>query len=186
VNATGILDASAHAWPPEAGLVPCFLPPADAQGSATALARAQATLESPAFRDALLETVVGATSALGLYPPLPPDAELPSFELLALASASVRLRALPICVHPVDGDELLVAAHGHVLRVPADPRLRALIARLNAGSAVALRELLEPFEREALIEVGERQFASSPEEVVALLEALARFRALELLDPARG
>jgi hypothetical protein len=98
--------------------------------------------------------------------------------------AQVRLRALPIAIHPLDDDVMLVAAHGHVLRIPRDPRLVALLERLNARGAVALRDLLEPFAHEPRIEVGERDFTASPDEVVALLEALARFRAVELVGPS--
>jgi hypothetical protein len=181
VGMTSIFDATEHAWPPAAGFVPCFASSSTPQATAPALARAQATLASSAFQDALTEVVVGAVSALGLYPPPPPDAELPAFASEALASAEIRLRALPIAVHPLDDDVMLVAAHGHVLRIPRDPRLVALLERLNARGAVAVRDLLEPFARTPRIEVGERDFTASPDEVVALLEALARFRAIELV-----
>lgn len=177
VGATGILDASEHVWPPAAGFVPCST--SGAQPFAPALARAQATLDSEPFQDALTEVVIGAVSALGLFPPLPPDEDIPPFDAKALAGAAFRLRALPIALHPLDADAMLVAAHGHALRIPRDPRLVGLIERLNERAPLALRELLEPFARAPRVEVEGREFEASPDEVVALLEALARFRALE-------
>jgi hypothetical protein len=184
LNRTDVLDAGELPAEPAAGFVPCFTTSSLAAAAAPALARAQATLASPGFQDALAEVVVGAISALGLYPPMAPDAELAPFEAGALAGASLRLRALPIAVHPLDADTMFVAAHGHVLRVPSDPRLVTLIERLDAGSAIPLGELLEPFMRSPHIEVGGREFVASPDEVLALLETLTRYRALEVIAPA--
>jgi 50S ribosomal protein L16 3-hydroxylase len=76
----------------------------------------------------------------------------------------------------VDDARLVCAAHGHTIEVPAVPRVRELIERLNSGAPSTIRELIERATGSA--RVGELAIDVRSEDILLLLENLLAMRAI--------
>jgi hypothetical protein len=103
------------------------------------LAAFRAKLASPLPEEAMKQMWVSVLTSGGLLHPPKPD---PVREL-ADGDRIVVDPKHPILAVPAAGDQLLIAASGHVQRTPRRPELAQMIARLNTGSPVSVRTLID-------------------------------------------
>jgi hypothetical protein len=82
----------------------------------------------------------------------------------------------PIMLMPLPEHEMVCSAGGHSVTLPADPRVQALIRRLNSGRSATVGSLVEEFAGSS--EVGDVRFNASPEGIRTILGRLYSFHAL--------
>ncbi|GCB48959.1 hypothetical protein [Streptomyces sp. NL15-2K] len=124
-------------------------------------------LDRNVARDHLLAQWLKKSSAQG-FGHLPPPLDLPPVR----PADRIRLRRYAVLHSPThDGSTFLVAANGHLARLPAHPALPTALDRLNEGGVTTAKEL-------AREQAGE-EFADI---LAATLYRLRTWRAIDVLD----
>lgn len=128
----------------------------------------------PNFRETLAVLWLKHVTSLGFHnvpPPLPP---IP----LSLDDEISGDSSFPIVWMFARNQRILCAANGHCFALAAHPNLPKLIARLNSGVPVRVRELIKQYSG-SVCRAGIR-FRASSRALLGFLERLAGFRAIRL------
>lgn len=136
-----------------------------------AIAAARATNRSESDRD-LLRAWLERTTAYNFHRTRP-DAR-PMRELKPADTVRSEVDFPIVCV--VDGEVLMLGAHGHVIEVPFVEKVRAMIERLNDGQPHAVSELIASTIGPA--KSGAHTFELGPVEVLSVLDNLLAMRAI--------
>jgi hypothetical protein len=125
--------------------------------------------QDPGLEQALIAARLNHVTGFG-FTEVPPPAEPRRLR----DDAVVRGRpAAPIRWRRV-GERLVCSANGHAFVLPADPRVPALLRRLNSGRALRAGDVVAGWA--GIVKRGRAAFSASPHEVRALLERLLALR----------